>query len=172
VTAFFRGTEDLAPSTSATQAIAVMERIVAIPGFRLEYPTVYADQTVPFTMWARPAPLTGDLRLNASTWLKSGDFPVTAGDAHGSLDFDYGNYDNSGGYEIFAELRHSSSAAKGCPVTLKPQLRPDDPQLSVSPTSGTRTVMRRSAGTSTSRMAAEALSGACPSRERTTSGSP
>jgi hypothetical protein len=134
VTAFFLGNDDLAPSTSSTQAFAVVERIVAIPRFLLEYSTIYADQTVPFTMWAHPTPLTGDLRLNASTWVKSGDFPVTAGDAHGTLDFDYGNYDD-GAYHVYAELRRSTSAAKGCPIDIKPKLRPDVPLLEVSPAS-------------------------------------
>jgi hypothetical protein len=133
VTGFFLGTDVLAPSTSSTQPFAVLERIVTVPGFSLDRTPVYADQTVPFTMWARPTPLSGDLRLNASTWVKSGDFPATAGDAQGTLDFDYGNFDQAGGYRVYAELRNSSAAAKGCPVTILPQLRPDDPQLRVSP---------------------------------------
>jgi hypothetical protein len=129
VTAFFFGTDELAPSTSSTQSFAVLERIVTTPGFAFDYATVYADQSVPFTMWARPAPLSGDLRLNAGTYLNSGDYPATAGDAHGSLDFMYGYYD------VYAELRHSSAAAQGCPVRVTTQLRPDDPKLTVSPTS-------------------------------------
>jgi hypothetical protein len=129
VTAFFLGSDDLGPSTSGTVPFAVLERIVTIPGFSFEYETVYADQTVPFTMWARPAPLSGDLRLNAGTYLRSGDYPATAGDAHGSLDFMYGTYD------VYAELRRSSAAAKGCPVRVTTQLRPDEPQLTVSPAS-------------------------------------
>lgn len=124
VTAVFLGAADRAPSTSETEAFAVLERIISTPGMRLDVPVVYAYQEgVPFTIWARPVPLTGDLFVNGGDYLKVGPFPPAVGESHGQVTL------GNGTYQLAAQLTHGSDAL-GCPVTVSTVLRPADPRLS------------------------------------------